>query len=111
MPYDPSLADRIRSVAGSRRDVTEKKMFGGIAFLLRGKLFCGIVGDDLMVRVGPERYRQCLDFANVRPMDFNGKAMKGYVFVGPAGCRTTKALQRWVDRGFDFVASMDAGSR
>ncbi len=60
MAHDETLADRIRRAVGSRADVTEKKMFGGLAFLLDGRMFCGIVKDDLMVRVGPERYEAAL---------------------------------------------------
>jgi TfoX/Sxy family transcriptional regulator of competence genes len=82
-------------------------MFGGVAFLLDGKMFCGIVKDDLMVRVGPERYQEALTAARVRPMDFTGRPMKGYVFVGPAGTRTEKAVKRWVDQSAAFVATIE----
>src|SRR2546425_635248 len=99
MAYDGTLADRIRRAVGPRADVTEKKMFGGLAFLLDGRMFCGIVKDDLMVRVGPERYEAALAEAHVRPMDFTGRPMRGYVFVGPGGTRTEKAIKRWVDQG------------
>jgi len=99
MAYDEKLADRIREVLGPREGVTEKKMFGGLAFLLDGKMFVGVSGDELLVRVGPERHQEALDRPNVRPMDFTGRPMKGYVFVEPAGCRTGKAIQSWVDWG------------
>src|SRR5215468_1498140 len=99
MAYDEKLADRIRQAVGPRPDVTEKKMFGGVAFLLDGKMFVGIVKDDLMVRVGPERYEAALAEANVRPMDFTGRPMNGYVFVAPGGSRTEKAVKKWTDRG------------
>ena len=107
MAYDEALADRIRRAIGPRPDVTEKKMFGGLAFLLDGKMFCGIAKDDLMVRVGPERYQAALAEAHVRPMDFTGRPMSGYVFVGPSGSRTEKAVQKWVELGSAFVASLD----
>lgn len=107
MAYDGTLADRIRRAVGPRADVTEKKMFGGLAFLLDGRMFCGIVKDDLMVRVGPERYEAALAEAHVRPMDFTGRPMRGYVFVGPGGTRTEKAIKRWVDQGGTFVATPD----
>src|SRR5262245_36564184 len=106
MAYDEKLADRIRQAVGPRPDVTEKKMFGGIAFLLDGKMFVGIAKDDLMVRVGPERYEAALAEAHVRPMDFTGKPMNGYVFVGPGGSRTEKAVRNWVDQGAAFVATL-----
>lgn len=85
-------------------------MFGGLAFLLEGKMFCGIVKDRLMVRVGRERYEKSLAEAHVRPMDFNGRPMRGYVFVEPAGCRTEKAVGNWVDRGAEAVAKLVVGS-
>jgi TfoX/Sxy family transcriptional regulator of competence genes len=111
MAYDEELADRIRQAVGPRPDVTEKKMFGGIAFLLDGKMFVGIVKDDLMVRVGPDRYEAALGEPHVRPMDFTGKPMNGYVFVGPDGCRTEKAVGKWVGRGAEFVATLEKPSR
>ena len=106
MAYDEQLADRIRLAVGPRPDVTEKKMFGGLAFLLDGKMFCGIVKDDLMVRVGPERCEAALGEAHVRPMDFTGRPMDGYVYVGPGGSRTVKAVEKWVERGADFVITL-----
>ena len=107
MAYDEKLADRIRRAIGPRGDVIEKKMFGGVAFLLGGKMFCGIVKDDLMVRVGPERYEAALAEPHVRPMDFTGRPMNGYVFVGPAGSRTEKAIKKWVVEGAAFVGTLD----
>ncbi|MBM3216980.1 TfoX/Sxy family protein, partial [Candidatus Poribacteria bacterium] len=85
MPYDENLAERIRRVVAGRHGVTEKRMFGGLAFLLDGKMFCGIANSDLMVRVGPERYEAALSLPHVRPMDFTGRPMTGYVYVGPEG--------------------------
>jgi TfoX/Sxy family transcriptional regulator of competence genes len=110
MAHDETLADRIRRAVGPRADVTEKKMFGGLAFLLDGRMFCGIVKDDLMVRVGPERYEAALAEAHVRPMDFTGRPMNGYVFVGPGGTRTGKAIRKWVDQGAAFVATLEGGA-
>jgi len=109
MAYDEKLADRIRQAVGPRPEVTEKKMFGGLAFLHDGKMFVGIVKDDLMVRVGPERYDAALTEAHVRPMDFTGRPMNGYVFVGPGGSRTEKAIRKWVDRGTAFIATLGGG--
>jgi len=106
MPYNKALAERVRGALASRRDIEEKKMFGGVAFMLGGKMFCGIVGDDLMVRVGPERYEECLSIAHVRPMDFTGKPMRGYVFVDPRGCKTARALAEWIGRGVEFASGM-----
>jgi TfoX/Sxy family transcriptional regulator of competence genes len=108
MSYDEKLAERVRASLTHRQGVTEKKMFGGLAFLLDEKMFCGILGEDLMVRVGPERYEAVLDEAHVRPMDFTGRPMKGYVFVGPGGSRNTKAVRKWIAQAAGFVASRPA---
>lgn len=69
-------------------------------------MFCGIANDDLMVRVGPERYEESLRKPHVRPMDFTGRPMKGYVYVGPAGRRTDAALRAWVTLSASFVATL-----
>jgi TfoX/Sxy family transcriptional regulator of competence genes len=106
MPHDPALADRVRQVVGDHPGVTEKAMFGGVAFLLDGKMFCGVASDDLMVRVGPDRHEEALARPHARPMDFTGRPMKGYVFVAPAGCRTAKAIKPWADWAMSFVATL-----
>ena len=111
MAYDETLAERIRRSLPTYPDVAEKKMFGGLAFLHKGKMFCGIVKDQLMVRVGPERYEESLRETHVRSMDFTGRPMKGYVFVESAGCRTDKEVHRWVERGADFVKTLDGGAQ
>lgn len=111
MAYDEKLADLVRQAIGPREDVTEKKMFGGVAFLLDGKMFCGIATADLMVRIGPERYEAALAEAHVRPMDFTGRPLKGYVYVAPEGVRTVKAIKKWIDRSLTFVATVPARVR
>ena len=106
MAYDEGLAERIRSVLEDAGDVTEKRMFGGVAFLLRGKMFVGIVKDDLMVRVGPDDYEAALTRPFARPMDFTGTAMAGYVFVAPEGMDEDDVLEDWVRRGLRFAATL-----
>jgi TfoX/Sxy family transcriptional regulator of competence genes len=106
MAYDEALADRIRDAIGPRKGVTERKMFGGVAFLLDGTMFCGVTKDDLMVRVGPQRYEASLAKAHVRPMDFTGRPMNGYVFVGAAGTRKEDAIRKWVELASGFVAAL-----
>ncbi len=78
MPYDEGLAERIRGILDNRRDVSERRMFGGIAFMIRGHMSVGIVKDDLMVRVGPETYDNLVRQPHSRPMDFTGRPMKGF---------------------------------
>jgi TfoX/Sxy family transcriptional regulator of competence genes len=109
MSYDEKLADRIRRALGPRDDVEERKMFGGLAFLRGGRMFCGIAKDDLMVRVGPEGYEEALEKPHVRPMDFTGRPMKGYVFVAPPGRRTDAALRAWVNLSASFVGTLSPG--
>ena len=83
-------------------------MFGGVAFLLDGKMFVGIVKDELMVRVGPEAWERALAEPRVRPMDFTGRPMVGYVFVLRAGCKAQKDVGRWTRRALGFVATLPA---
>ena len=106
MAYDEKLAERVRRALTPREGISEKKMFGGIAFMLRGNMCCGIVRDQLMVRVGPERYDDALARPHARPMDFTGRAMRGMVYVEPEGCRTDNALKSWVERGLAFAAAL-----
>jgi TfoX/Sxy family transcriptional regulator of competence genes len=110
MAYDEKLAERIREALAPRDDIQERKMFGGIAFLRAGRMFVGITGDDLMVRVGPERYQEAVAKPHVRPMDFTGRPLKGYVYVAPAGRRTAASLRAWVELGAAFVATLPPGA-
>lgn len=106
MSYDESIADRVRTVLASRGDIIEKRMFGGLAFLVRGHMCCGVLGSDLVVRVGPASYPAALKEPHAREMDFTGRALKGLVYVGTRGLGSDEALRRWVDRGLEFVASL-----
>jgi TfoX/Sxy family transcriptional regulator of competence genes len=106
MAYDQGLAQRIREALEEERGVTEKEMFGGIAFLLNGNMFVGIVHEDLMVRVGPEQHDAALGKPHARPMDFAGRPMKGYVYVAPEGVVADAALAAWVRLGLGFVSTL-----
>jgi hypothetical protein len=108
MAFDEGLAERIRDVLEDRSDVTEKRMFGGLAFLVGGKMSAGIVGDDLMVRVGPDDYDRVLKERHVRKMDFTGRPMRGFVFVAPDGFEADRALQKWIALGVAFATSVAA---
>lgn len=81
-------------------------MFGGLSFLLRGNMCCGIAGGELMVRVGPDAYPKALARKHVRPMDFTGKPLKGYVYVAPPGIRSQRQLRAWVEQGLAFARSL-----
>jgi TfoX/Sxy family transcriptional regulator of competence genes len=111
MAYDAALVEKVRRATARRRGVTERAMFGGVAFLLGGKMFCGVATGDLMVRVGPEKHAAALARTHVRPMDFTGRPMRGYVFVGPGGTRTQRQVDAWVAMGASFVATIEARPR
>jgi hypothetical protein len=104
--YDETLADRVRDALAQRDGLTERKMFGGIAFMLAGNMAVGVVGDDLMVRLDPADAESALTEEHVRPMDFTGRPMKGMVFVGSGGTASEEDLASWVDSGADFAASL-----
>ena len=105
MAYDEKLADRVRDVLEEQEGVTERKMFGGLAFMVCGQMACGIVGDDLMLRLGAEGAERELERPHVRPMDFTGKPMTGMVYVAPEGLRGA-ALRRFIGEATDFVAGL-----
>lgn len=98
MAYDEQLANRIRRAFGDD-DVTERKTFGGLAFLSCGRMSCGIIGGGLMVRVPLDDFDARLRRPHVRPMDFTGRPLKGFVYVSPPGFRTATARGAWVSRG------------
>ena len=106
MAYDEHLAQRIREALKRRRGISEKKMFGGLAFMVNGHMACGVIGEDLMVRVGPEAYDQALKKSGARPMDFTGRPMKGMVYVGPRGHQRAPSLKAWVEQGLSYARSL-----
>jgi len=106
MAFDEGLAERLREVFRGKRGVIEKRMFGGVAFMVRGYMAVGIVGDALMARVGPDEYDQLLQMEHVRPMDFTGRPMKGYVYVAPDGLDSQAELEAWVERCVKYVGTL-----
>ena len=106
MAFDEGVAQRVRELLASRQDVGEKRMFGGLAFMVRGNMCCGVVGEELMVRVGPDAYDGALGKPHARPMDFTGRPMKGFVFVDPRGYNDDESLTDWVGRGLAYVTSL-----
>lgn len=105
MAYDEQLADCIRDVLAGDARVSERKMFGGLAFMIDGHMACGIVGGDLMLRLGPEGADDALERPHVRPMDFTGRPMTGMVFVEPFRLRGV-ALRNWVEKAVVFARSL-----
>ncbi|HWM93875.1 MAG TPA: TfoX/Sxy family protein [Thermoanaerobaculia bacterium] len=106
MAFSEALAARIREVLGRHKGVTERKMFGGLAFLLNGNMCCGVIGDRLMLRLGKDGAAEALSEPHTRSMDFTGKPMKSMVYVDPAGLPSEEALRKWVWRAVAYVSSL-----
>ncbi len=106
MPYDEALVKRVRTAMASRTDVSEKRMFGGIAFMVSGHMACGVAGEELMVRVGPGAYEEALRLPHAQEMRFTGRPMRGFVMVRPEGVATAKAVAPWVERCLAFVSTL-----
>jgi hypothetical protein len=111
MGYDLTTAERVRRVLAIRNDVEEKRMVGGLSFVVGGSMCCGVTGNALMVRVGAEARDRVLAERHVRPMEFAGRSLAGFVLIDPEGFRTDTALAVWVQRGLDFVAVLPANRR
>ena len=108
MAYDEGLAQRIRELLIDDPGMDEKRMFGGIAFMINGNMSVGVVEDSLMVRVGPEGYSQALAQPGAREMDFTGKPLKGFVYVDAPFLDSDERLLFWVNRGRAFASSLPA---
>jgi hypothetical protein len=104
--YDEALAERVRDVISARDGFSERKMFGGIGFMLRGNMACGVSGDELMVRLEPGEAEKALAEEHVRVFDMTGRPLKGWILVGPAATASDEDLAGWVDAGADFAASL-----
>ncbi|MBK7196967.1 MAG: TfoX/Sxy family protein [Myxococcales bacterium] len=107
MAYDEATAARVRAILAKRgHEVVEKKMFGGVCFMVRGHMCCGFANRSLMLRVGKAAYLDALDRPHARPMTFTGRPLAGFVYVDPAGYKTDAQLAAWIERGTDFVATL-----
>jgi TfoX/Sxy family transcriptional regulator of competence genes len=111
MAYDEKLADRIRNLLGASGEFDERKMFGGIAFMVDGHMCCGIVDQTLMLRVGAEGYEAALRRPHTRMMDFTGRPLKGFIYVDPPGLKTRPALAAWLNRGLTFIQDLNVTPR
>jgi TfoX/Sxy family transcriptional regulator of competence genes len=111
MAYDEKLAARVRQLLSGRADVTERKMMGGLCFLVKGRMCASASGrGGLLVRVGPDAHAAMLAEPHVEPMGMGKRTMTGFVRVAPEGYRTEAGLKKWIKRGFDFVATMPAAA-
>jgi len=108
MAYDEATACRVRRALSNRSDIVEKKMMGGLSFMVGGRMCCRVSGAGFMVRVGPDALERMLAERHVRPTEFAGRRLAGFVRVEPEGYRTDKALASWVQRGIDFVSTLPA---
>jgi TfoX/Sxy family transcriptional regulator of competence genes len=106
MPYDDRLAERIRAALSGWSGVEERRMFGGVAFLLRGNMCRGVTKDLLMLRLGPQGAEVALGRPHTREMDFTGKPMKGMVYIEPKGIRTEAELQDWLEQAVQFAQTL-----
>ncbi len=106
MTYNPEQADRVRNALARQKGLSERKMFGGIAFMINGHMCCGVINDDLVLRLGNERTAEALTEPHTREMDFTGKPLKTMVCVAPKGFRDDHDLARWVKRAVGFVRTL-----
>ena len=106
MAFDKGLAHRVEELLRSQPGFVEKKMFGGVGFMLHGNMACGINKDNLVVRVGPDKYEAALDRPYTTVFDITGKPMKGWVLVEPPGLESDEMLSEWVQQGVDFALSL-----
>lgn len=111
MAYNEQLADRIRQSLSALKDVEEKKMMGGLTFMVKGKMCLGIVGDELMCRIDPAIYEQALGRKGCREMDFTGRPMPGYVFVNESGMKSSKDLHYWTGLALEFNKKAKASKK
>jgi len=102
MAYSEKLSNRIREALAALPNVEEKYMFGGVCYMLNGKMCIGVVEDEMMCRIGPDVYEEALEKPGCREMVFTGKPMKGYVYVGDEGMKTRKQFDYWIDRCIAF---------
>lgn len=106
MAYDEGLAQRVREQLEARAGYAEKKMFGGLCFLLHGNMTLGVLGEELMARVGPDNWDAALAEAEAREMDFTGRALKGFVYVDGNALTDDAILRKWLDRAVAFAGSL-----
>ena len=106
MTFNELTASNIRSAIKNTPGFSERNMFGGISFILKGNMCCGVIEDRLVVRVGPAAYEAALQEPHARPMDFTGRPLSGFVYVEPAGYESPRALQTWINRGLEFVLTL-----
>ena len=111
MAYNEELAGRVQALLAERTDVEEKKMFGGLSFMVAGQMCCGVLKNDLIVRIEPAEFDTLVAQPHVRPFDFSGRPMQGMVYVASDALADTDALQAWVQRAIDYIATHPATAK
>jgi TfoX/Sxy family transcriptional regulator of competence genes len=106
--FEEALAGRIRDHLGGTAGLAEKRMFGGIAFLLNGNMCCGVHGDEVILRVDPEAAEDAVRKPHVRIFDLTGRPMRGWLLVGSDAVSSDEQLRAWIDMGVDFAGSLPA---
>jgi TfoX/Sxy family transcriptional regulator of competence genes len=107
MAYDEQTAKRVRKLLSGRRDIAEKKLMGGLCFMVDGHMCCSVSGKGgLLIRVGAQAQAPMLAEPHALPMQMGGRTMKGFIRVGPEGYRTEAGLRKWIERGLDFTATL-----
>ena len=106
MAYDEKLAERIRTKLKGTSGLTEKKMFGGVGFMVHGNMACGVNKQDMIVRLSDQDSEATLKKAHVRPFDMTGRPLKGWILIEPQGIASEKALQAWIDQSVAFARSL-----
>jgi len=106
LAFSEELALRVRQSLGEQAGITERKMFGGLCFMVNGNMLGGVMGNEIIVRVGAEGYENTLELPHARKMDFTGRPMRGFVVVSPEGIDLDEGLDEWVERGLKFAVSL-----
>jgi TfoX/Sxy family transcriptional regulator of competence genes len=104
--YDAELAERVRDALALRENGSEREMFGGIGFMLNGNMACGVLGEELIVRLAPDDAERALAEPHTRPFDNTGRPMRGWIFVAVEGLSSDEELAGWVEAGADYAASL-----
>jgi TfoX/Sxy family transcriptional regulator of competence genes len=108
MAYDEALAQKVRTYLQGNALVTESRQFGGIGFLVRGNMAVGVLGSDLLVRVGPDRHDEAMKSPHAKPFALTGRPAKGWLLVKPAGLKNAPSLRKWVELGLAFAVTLPA---
>ena len=106
MAYDENLAERIRKLLADQPGCTEKKTFGGLSFLLQGNVACGVLKDDMIVRIEPSQHDSAIANPHVRTFDYTGRPMKGWIMIGPNALASDEDLKEWALKGVQYALSL-----